>query len=114
MVQWPKQLQDGTHVAPNGLRYDYCGADEEYLVVLGHPGQAAVTELCRTVCGNHDATTAAAVQTWARLMTHCPDHQRRVDDCGRCAATLDNNWYLDLAGSHPHEPGYFPITIHEC
>lgn len=108
----------------DGLRYTGVGEDGDTLVFLGHPDTGRVVDVARAHC---DVDTEYSdpdelIYTWARLLTHCPDHlANHSNDCRWCVGiTFDSGWWLDWSvpedakrDVNAGKPGYFPVTVWE-
>ncbi|GLZ34846.1 hypothetical protein Lesp02_70330 [Lentzea sp. NBRC 105346] len=108
----------------DGLRWLHVGEDGETFVALGHPDAGRIVEVARFRCGmwDNDIDPTTFEQTWARFLTHCPDHlAQHTDGCTWCELIqFDDEWWLDWSkpdgrplDHNASTPGYFPVTIWE-
>jgi hypothetical protein len=123
---FPEQVPDGPYPKEllvdsctiEGLRYVTVGEDGENYVFLGHPDLEYVMAAVRaiTVSSDNDPDKVSSNDVeylYARLLDHCPDHQKPVEDCTWCTFATSEEWWLDWSGGNATagHPNYFPITL---
>ncbi len=112
-ITYPDRLLNDFSTGPFDLRYTYIEQDDDTLVILGHPEIERIATLCKAI---GFSPPPVGVRTWGRMLTGCPDHTAKNDDCMKCHHATPENWWLDWGPitetqANANKPGYFPITV---
>jgi hypothetical protein len=102
-----------------GWAYGFFGEDGEYLVIVGHADQLAITEVFRSAGIDYDPPGDTGTKhTWARNLLACPEHSTKDDSCRWCVGIYAGEPWLDWATTvdgdleaHRTDEDYFRVTV---